>query len=63
MIEPTESESKEMLDRFVEIMLQIDKEIDENLEVVTSAPHSTPVRRLDEVGAVKNLNINFYNKK
>ena len=63
MIEPTESESKEMLDRFVEIMLQIDKEIDENLEVVTSAPHNTPVRRLDEVGAVKNLNINFYNKK
>lgn len=60
MIEPTESESKEMLDYFVEIMLQIDREIDENLETVTTAPHNTPVRRLDEVGAVKNLNINYY---
>ncbi len=62
MIEPTESESKEMLDRFVQIMLQIDKEIDENLEVVTTAPHNTPVRRLDEAGAVKNLNINYYKR-
>ena len=63
MIEPTESESKEMLDRFAEIMLKIDREIDEDLQTVTSAPHSTPVRRLDEVGAVKNLNINYYHKK
>ncbi len=62
MIEPTESESKEMLDRFAEIMLQINKEIDENPEVVTTAPHNTPVRRLDEVGAVKHLNINYYKK-
>ncbi|NOX87688.1 MAG: glycine dehydrogenase subunit 2 [Calditrichaeota bacterium] len=60
MIEPSESESKEMLDAFVKIMLQINREIDDNLEVVTGAPHNTPVRRLDEAGAVKKLNINYF---
>ncbi len=60
MIEPTESESREMLDYFAQIMLQIDREIDENVQLVTEAPHNTPVRRLDEAAAVKNLNINYY---
>jgi len=53
MIEPTETESKETLDRFVDAMLAIDREIDENPEAVTSAPHITPVGRLDEVRAAR----------
>ena len=59
MIEPTETESKETLDRFAEAMIAIDREIDENLEAVTSAPRTTPVRRLDEVRATKTLDIKF----
>ncbi|HHE54505.1 MAG TPA: aminomethyl-transferring glycine dehydrogenase subunit GcvPB, partial [Caldithrix abyssi] len=60
MIEPTESESKEMLDMFVQILFEIDREIDKQPETVLTAPHHTPVRRLDEAGAVKNLNINYF---
>lgn len=60
MIEPTESESKEMLDMFVQILFEIDREIDEQPETVLKAPHHTPVHRLDEAGAVKNLNINYF---
>jgi glycine dehydrogenase subunit 2 len=51
MIEPTETESKETLDRFVAIMKQIACEAEENPELLTTAPHNTPVRRLDEVTA------------
>jgi glycine cleavage system P protein (glycine dehydrogenase) subunit 2 len=57
MIEPTETEAKETLDHFAAIMLQIDREIDENLDLVLSAPHNTPVRRLDEVQATKTLDV------
>lgn len=53
MIEPTESESKETLDRFAEIMLQIAKEAEESPEVVHEAPHHTVVGRLDEVSAAR----------
>ncbi|MCP4570242.1 MAG: glycine dehydrogenase subunit 2 [FCB group bacterium] len=59
MIEPTETESKETLDRFAGVMLDIDREIDDNPESVREAPHSTPVRRLDEVLATKQLDVNF----
>jgi glycine dehydrogenase subunit 2 len=57
MIEPTETESKETLDGFIEIMQQIATEAQENPELVTSAPHHTPVRRLDEAGAARNLDV------
>lgn len=57
MIEPTETESRETLERFAEIMIQIDREIDDDPEMVKAAPHSTPVRRLDEVRATKELNV------
>lgn len=53
LIEPTESESKATLDRFVEIMQHIVKEIEEAPELVKTAPHSKPVTRLDEVLAAK----------
>lgn len=57
MIEPTETESKETLDSFVTIMKQIAKEAKEQPEKVTAAPFNTPVRRLDEVAAVRNLDV------
>lgn len=53
MIEPTETESKQTLDRFVEVMEQIAKEAEENPQLVRGAPYSTPVRRLDDVNATK----------
>ncbi|SFJ32388.1 aminomethyl-transferring glycine dehydrogenase subunit GcvPB [Thermoflavimicrobium dichotomicum] len=53
MIEPTETESKETLDRFIETMIQIAKEVEENPEVVQEAPHNTVVKRLDEVTAAR----------
>ncbi len=54
MIEPTESEPKAELDRFVEAFHAILSEAKENPELVKSAPHCTPRRRLDEVNAARN---------
>ncbi len=53
MIEPTETESRETLDRFAEAMERILEEAEKNPEVVKTAPHSTPVGRLDEVTAAR----------
>ena len=53
MIEPTESESKETLDAFIAAMKSILREIDEDPELVHGAPHTTPVRRLDETKAAR----------
>src|ERR1700723_1513353 len=53
MIEPTESESKEELDLFVDAMKSIAKEAAATPELVKTAPHTTRVRRLDEVGAAR----------
>lgn len=53
MIEPTETESKETLDEFIEAMIQIAKEASENPEIVQEAPHSTVIGRLDEVTAAR----------
>jgi glycine dehydrogenase subunit 2 len=53
MIEPTETESKETLDAFAEAMLRIVAEARENPVVLHEAPHSAPVKRLDEVGAAR----------
>jgi glycine dehydrogenase subunit 2 len=53
MIEPTESESVEELDLFVEAMRAIAKEAEDNPELVKTAPHSTRVSRLDEVQAAR----------
>jgi glycine dehydrogenase subunit 2 len=59
MIEPTESEAIETLDEFVEVMRQIAREAETNPEMVTSAPHVTPVRRLDESTAARTLDVNY----
>jgi glycine dehydrogenase subunit 2 len=53
MIEPTESESREELDLFVDAMRQIAREVEESPEMVLDAPHSTRVSRLDETGAAR----------
>ncbi|WP_099220976.1 aminomethyl-transferring glycine dehydrogenase subunit GcvPB [Listeria costaricensis] len=53
MIEPTETESKETLDRFIDTMLQIAKEAEVDPEIVQEAPHSTYVKRLDETLAAR----------
>ena len=53
LIEPTESESKATLDRFIEIMQNIVEEIKTNPELVRTAPHTTPVSRLDETLAAR----------
>jgi len=53
MIEPTETESKETLDAFIEALFQIAKEAKENPELLHQAPHTSPVRRLDEVRAAR----------
>ena len=53
MIEPTESESLEELDLFIAAMRSIAKEVEENPELVKTAPHSTRVSRLDEVTAAR----------
>ena len=53
MIEPTETETPETLDGFIEAMLEIAREAKENPELVKNAPYSTPVRRLDEARAAR----------
>jgi glycine dehydrogenase subunit 2 len=53
MIEPTETESKETLDKFVEAMLAIAEEARRDADVLHGAPYTAPVSRLDEVGAAR----------
>jgi glycine dehydrogenase subunit 2 len=59
MIEPTETETKEVLDKFCDAMIAIAKETKENPEIVKSAPHTTPVARLDEAKAAKELDLRW----
>jgi len=59
MIEPTETESKQTLDEFVEAMRAIDREAAEQPDLVHEAPHATPVRRLDEVRAARQPNLRW----
>lgn len=59
MIEPTESETKHRLDEFVDIMIKIAKEAEENPEKILSAPHNTPVKRVDETLAARHPDLKF----
>lgn len=59
MIEPTENESKETLDDFIEIMKKIAEEADEDASILHDAPHNTIVRRLDEVKAARTPIVKF----
>lgn len=59
MIEPTETESKQTLDEFIAVMKTIAIEARDKREILKSAPHHTPVRRLDDVKAVKEPKFTF----
>ena len=59
MIEPTESETKEKLDEFIETMIQIAHEAETNPQKVISAPHTTPVKRVDETLAARHPDLTF----
>jgi glycine dehydrogenase subunit 2 len=59
MIEPTETESRESLDRFIEVMISIAKEAESNPRVVKESPSSTPVGRLDEARAARSLDVRW----
>lgn len=60
MIEPTESESKRTIDQFIDIMRTIAREAREHPELVKSAPHNTPIRRVNDVQAAKQPIVTFY---
>jgi glycine dehydrogenase subunit 2 len=55
MIEPTETESKETLDAFADALLRIAEEARSDPDLLHKAPHTAPVRRLDEIRAAKEL--------
>jgi glycine dehydrogenase subunit 2 len=57
LIEPTETESKQTLDEFTDAMAQILREAQEDPEQLHGAPHTLPVRRLDDVRAARELNL------
>jgi glycine dehydrogenase subunit 2 len=59
LIEPTETESKETLDAFVAAMADVRAEAYADAELVRSAPHTTPVRRLDDVKAARDLDLTW----
>ncbi|MBI1865620.1 MAG: aminomethyl-transferring glycine dehydrogenase subunit GcvPB, partial [Nitrospirae bacterium] len=59
MIEPVETESKEEIDRFVKAMIAIADEAEKNPDVVRNAPHTTPVRRLDDTRAVREPDVRW----
>ncbi len=59
MIEPTESVGPDEVEAFCSAMLAIADEAETNPELVTSAPHDTPVRRVDEVRAARNLTVRW----
>jgi len=57
LIEPTETETREDLDGFVEAMVRIKAEADTEIDLLKGAPHSLPVRRLDDVRAARDLDL------
>ena len=59
LIEPTESETREELDGFVEAMRKIQEEAETNPDLLHEAPHTRPVRRLDEVRAARELDVRW----
>ncbi|MCX8015548.1 MAG: aminomethyl-transferring glycine dehydrogenase subunit GcvPB, partial [candidate division WOR-3 bacterium] len=63
MIEPTETESKESIDKFIQTMIQIAKEAQENPQLLKDAPQTTPVQRLDEVKASRELDVRYVPKE
>ena len=59
LVEPTETESKETLDDFIDVMKQIVKEAETNPELLLNAPHNTPNKRLNEALAARNPKLSW----
>ena len=59
LIEPTETESIEALDRFVDVLVKIQQEVEQEPDTVRGAPHRLPVRRLDDVRAARELDLRW----
>lgn len=59
MIEPTESETKARLDEFIDAMIKIAKESETDTDYILSAPHSTPVKKVDETLAARHPDLKF----
>lgn len=59
MIEPTETESKERIDAYAEVLLQIAREVETDPELVMSSPHNTPIGKVDEARAARELDTSF----
>jgi len=59
MIEPTETESKQTLDAFIEAMKEIARDAETNPEILHTAPHNTPVKRLDDARAARNPDLRW----
>ncbi|MCU7937832.1 MAG: aminomethyl-transferring glycine dehydrogenase subunit GcvPB [gamma proteobacterium symbiont of Bathyaustriella thionipta] len=60
LIEPTETESRADLDAFVETLIKIREEAEQSPDLLKGAPFELPVRRLDDVKAARELDLNFY---
>lgn len=63
LIEPTETESKDTLDEFVAIMARIRQEAATDPETLKNAPHHLPVKRMDDVKAARELDLNYFGNK
>jgi glycine dehydrogenase subunit 2 len=59
LIEPTETETKEELDAFIEALVAVQNEAQSNPEIVLTAPQSLPVKRLDDVKAARELDLAY----
>lgn len=60
LIEPPETESKEELDAFVAVMKTIREEASKQPDILKAAPHTLPVKRLDDVKAARELDLNYF---
>ena len=59
MIEPTETECKKRLDDFIEVMLKIADEVKTNPELLHSAPHNAPIKKVDETQAARHPDLKY----
>ena len=63
LIEPTETESKQTLDAFVDTMATIQAEAESDPAILKGAPYSLPVRRLDDVKAARELDLTYWSRE
>ena len=59
MIEPTETECKKRLDDFIEVMLKIAEEVKTNPDILHSAPHCAPIKKVDETQAARHPDLKY----